>query len=68
VEKSQGADEAARAAYEAELAKWEESAEKGRARVKELNARFAPWYYVISGEDFKDIRVGVQDITKPIGE
>ncbi|MBX3438506.1 MAG: DUF4340 domain-containing protein [Planctomycetaceae bacterium] len=56
--------QAALAEYEAQLKTWEadqkaheEKLEKGRARVKELNARFADWYYVISASTFDEIRV-----------
>ncbi|MGD9854342.1 MAG: DUF4340 domain-containing protein, partial [Planctomycetaceae bacterium] len=50
--------------YKTQLEKWEsdqqayeEKLTKGRERVKELNTRFADWYYVISAETFDKIRI-----------
>jgi hypothetical protein len=37
---------------------------KAEARVAELNARFAPWYYVISEDVYKKIHLGRNDIVK----
>jgi hypothetical protein len=40
--------------------------EKAQKRVKELNARFADWYYVISEDVYKKLRVTqVELVTKP---
>jgi hypothetical protein len=43
--------------YEQDLKTWEDKADKGRKLAAELNERFAPWYYVISAADFKNIRL-----------
>lgn len=43
---------------------YEEKIEKGKKHVKELNARFADWYYVISDETFRKIHLGRADIVK----
>ena len=53
-----------RDAYEQQLAVWEEQAAEGRARADELNRRFAAWYYVISGADFRNVRLGLDDLLK----
>ena len=64
--------------YEAALAKFEadqkkyESDEKaylqkvkdGEKLVKELNTRFADWYYVVSGESFENLRQGKKTLVK----
>lgn len=41
---------------------------EGRAEAERLNARFAPWYYVISGADFANIRLDMERLTMPITE
>jgi len=43
---------------------YQEKLKKGEERVKELNNRFADWYYVISDEVYKKIHLGRQDIIK----
>lgn len=43
---------------------YQEKLKKGEERVKELNARFADWYYIISDEVYRKIRLGRQDIVK----
>ena len=35
---------------------------QGRERVKELNARFGDWYYVVSNDVFQKIRLGRDDV------
>ena len=43
--------------------------EKAQKRVKELNARFADWYYVISEDVYKKLRVTQAElVTKPQAE
>lgn len=56
-----------RDAYEQQLAAWKEQAEEGRVRADELNGRFAAWYYVISGADFRNVRLGLDDLLKDSG-
>ena len=43
---------------------YQEKLKKGEERVKELNARFAEWYYIISDEVYRKIRLSRQDIVK----
>lgn len=43
---------------------WEERKKKATARVAELNARFADWYYVISEDVYKKIHLSRPDIIK----
>ena len=65
--------------YEAALAKFEFDQKKhesdvkthaqkikdGEKLVKELNTRFADWYYVVSGESFENLRQGKKTLIKP---
>jgi len=44
--------------YEADLKAYEEKAKTGEKLVKDLNRRFADWYYVISGDSFENLRQG----------
>ncbi|MEN1680673.1 MAG: DUF4340 domain-containing protein [Planctomycetota bacterium] len=44
------------------LDEYEEQLTEGRDRVKELNARFGDWYYVVANETFKKIRLGRDDV------
>lgn len=41
------------------------SADAGEKRAAALRARFAPWYYVISSDEFAKIRARRSDIVKP---
>jgi len=63
------AEEKARAAKRAEYNK---KIEDGQKRVKELNERFADWYYVISDSTYKKIHINRADLIKkkatPAGE
>jgi hypothetical protein len=43
--------------YETKKKDWEKKKTDGKKRAGELAARFAPWYYVISGEAFGKLRV-----------
>ena len=43
---------------------YEEKLKKGQERVKELNARFAEWYYIISDDVYRKIHLGFNDIVK----
>ncbi|MBX3449060.1 MAG: DUF4340 domain-containing protein [Planctomycetaceae bacterium] len=56
--------EADKAAYEGELASWNAKKEEGEKKVKELNARFAEWYYVISAENFDNLSQGRASLVK----
>jgi hypothetical protein len=45
------------AANEKKLDDWEQQVVDGEARVHDLNARFADWYYVIPDSVYRDIRL-----------
>ena len=36
-----------------------------KSRLELLRARFAPWYYVVSDDSFKKIRIARRDVLKP---
>jgi len=38
--------------------------EKGRQQVQDLNLRFGDWYFVVSNDTFKKVRLGKKDIVK----
>jgi hypothetical protein len=46
------------------LDEYQETLKKGRENVKDLNLRFGDWYFVVSDEVFKKIRLGRNDIVK----
>ncbi len=43
---------------------WRKKLNAARVRVRELNGRFGPWYYVISDDVYKSIRLNRSDIIK----
>lgn len=51
-----------------EFESYQEKVTEGKAKVKELNRRFAKWYYVISGEDFDKLALNRDDLTEPKAE
>ena len=51
--------------YEADLNAYEEKVKTGEKLVKDLNRRFADWYYVISGDSFENLRQGRKTLVKP---
>jgi len=51
--------------YDADLKAYEEKAKSGQKMVKDLNRRFADWYYVISGDSFENLRQGRKTLVKP---
>lgn len=53
--------------YESDLKAWEEKTKAGEKKVAELNARFAGWYYVISAENFENLRQGRKTLVKEKG-
>ncbi|MFO1093852.1 MAG: DUF4340 domain-containing protein [Planctomycetaceae bacterium] len=64
--------EAALKKYEADLADYEAKnkafdtkIEDGQKRAKELNDRFAPWYYVISADLFTKLKVERSELVEP---
>lgn len=65
------AHEAAMAKYDADVKKfdadtkaYDEKIKSGEKLVKDLNRRFAEWYYVISGDSFEDLRQGRKTLVK----
>lgn len=50
--------------YEADKAAYEEKIKTGEKLVKDLNRRFAEWYYVISGDSFENLRQGRKTLVK----
>lgn len=66
--------DAALATYEADKAKfaadeksYEQKSKDGEKKVKELNDRFANWYYVISADSFENLRQGRKTLVKEKG-
>ena len=57
--------EADHAKYDADLKAYEEKVKAGEKQVKDLNRRFAEWYYVISGDSFESLRQGRKTLVKP---
>jgi len=43
---------------------YDETVKKGKAHAKELNNRFADWYYMIAEDEYKKVHVGLNDIVK----
>ncbi len=50
--------------YNTDLKSFESRIESGQAKVKELNDRFADWYYVISNDSFDKLRLKRADLIK----
>jgi hypothetical protein len=50
--------------YEADVKSYEEKVKTGEKLVKDLNRRFADWYYVISGDSFENLRQGRKTLVK----
>lgn len=50
--------------YETDLKAYEEKMKAGEKLVKELNTRFADWYYVVSGTSFENLRQGKKTLIK----
>lgn len=46
------------------LDEWKDKRGKAESKVRELNARFADWYYVVSEDEYKKIRLGRGDLIK----
>jgi hypothetical protein len=51
--------------YNTDIKAYEEKLKAGEKQVKELNARFADWYYVISADAFENLRQGRKTLVKP---
>ena len=50
--------------HEADVKAYEEKVKAGEKQVKDLNRRFAEWYYVISGDSFENLRQGRKTLVK----
>jgi hypothetical protein len=50
--------------YESDTKAYEEKIKAGEKLAKELNRRFADWYYVISGDSFENLRQGRKTLIK----
>ena len=71
-EEAEAAYQQALKLYEADLAKYKldvsqrtEKTKQGQEIVKDLNDRFANWYYVISASSFENLRLGRAAFVKP---
>ena len=53
--------------YASDLKAWEAKVAAGEKKVAELNVRFADWYYVISAENFENLRQGRKTLVKEKG-
>jgi hypothetical protein len=45
---------------------YEQKLDQGRQRARELNERFADWYYVIADDVYEKVRLRREDVVKPI--
>lgn len=61
---ARAAQRAAWSAYDAARATWDARIAEGRAKAERLNARFAPWYYVIPADDFRTLRPDLESLTR----
>lgn len=52
--------------YRIKKKEYDEKLAAGEKRAKELNARFADWYYVISEDLFDELRVKSEDLVEPL--
>jgi len=50
--------------YESDLTAYDDKVKAGEKLVKDLNRRFADWYYVISGDSFENLRQGRKTLVK----
>jgi len=50
--------------YEGELATYNKQVADAKDEVRKLNARFDDWYYVISAEDFKTLKITRKELVK----
>jgi hypothetical protein len=54
--------------YENDKSEYEKKLKRGQDKVKELNQRFGPWYYVISAESFENLRQTRASLVQPKGK
>ncbi len=45
---------------------YDEKVATGQKRVRELNARFADWYYIVSEEEFNKIHLSGKSVIKAV--
>jgi hypothetical protein len=67
-EEQKAAEEASkkeRTEWEGKKKDWEKKRDDGKKRAEKLTARFAEWYYVISADAFKKLRVERAALVKP---
>ncbi len=57
--------EEAKSKYEQDLKEYNRKVKEGKEKVAELNERFANWYFVISEDSFKKLRLTRADLVKP---
>lgn len=57
-------DDAEQKEWERKHEEWRKKRDEGQKQAAELNARFADWYYVIPGDEFKKIRLARADLVK----
>lgn len=50
--------------YDKDLKEYEKKLEDGKRKVELLNERFGEWYYVVSAESLKNLRLGRADLVK----
>jgi hypothetical protein len=46
---------------------YDEQVESGKKRVRELNGRFAAWYYIVSDEEYAKIHLSQADVVREAG-
>ena len=56
--------EADKKKFEADVKSRDEKLKEAEEKIKSLNARFADWYYVISAENFENLRPGRSELVK----
>ncbi|MCA9262205.1 MAG: DUF4340 domain-containing protein [Planctomycetales bacterium] len=61
---AEAARDAAIKEYQRKKEEYDEKLKKAEERVAELNARFAPWYYIMAEDDYKKIHLSRADILK----
>jgi hypothetical protein len=61
IEERRGVERENRLAQEA----YDDKVKAAEKRVRELNARFADWYYVVSDAEYAKIRLGQADVVQP---
>ncbi|MGC1273965.1 MAG: DUF4340 domain-containing protein [Planctomycetaceae bacterium] len=63
--KAEAAAKKAKTDYETAKNAYDQTLADGKKRVEELNERFSDWYYVISTENFEDLRLSREALVEP---